>query len=368
MGSLFIPRGAIVKGADVSAALARDAEATGGVKFVGHTAMTGIEVSGGRVAAVLTGNPEMPRIGCEQVLLCANIWSPALSEKIGVVLPLMAFEHQYVRTKPLAELAQFDRGDKNQEVVYPTMRELDSVMYYRQHWDGYGIGSYWHKPHMVRPQDLNKTAINPFTPEDFFGKPWAQAQNLLPALNGAEFESSINGMFAFSVDGYPIIGESRVKGFWSAVASWITHAGGVGKSVAEWMTYGEAEWDLRQAHFHRFHGFQTTEAYMSVVTKKNYREVYDVVHPRQSITEPRQVRLSPFQPRLQELQAEYTAFAGIELPNWFGVNRRLLEKYEGRIPARSGWAAQYWSPIQGAEHLENPKQRGPVRPDRPVNY
>ncbi|MCB0192942.1 MAG: FAD-binding oxidoreductase, partial [Anaerolineae bacterium] len=79
VGSLFIPSGGICKGADVSAALARDAEATGGARFIGHTAMTDIEVTDGRVTAVLTNNPAMPRIECERVLLCANIWAPAPS-------------------------------------------------------------------------------------------------------------------------------------------------------------------------------------------------------------------------------------------------------------------------------------------------
>jgi heterotetrameric sarcosine oxidase gamma subunit len=352
VGSLFVPRGMIVKGADVSAALARDAEATGGAKFIGHTALTTLELNNGRVTAVLTNNPELPRIECEDVLLCANIWAPALSEKIGVALPLMAFEHQYVITKPLAALAQFDPTNKDQEVVYPTVRELDSTMYYRQHWDSYGIGSYWHKPHLVRPQDVGQTAKHPFTPEDFFGKPWQQAQKIFPAFQGTEFVTQFNGMFAFSIDGMPIIGESSVKGFWAAVASWVTHAGGVGKSVAEWMTSGAAEWDMRQTHIQRFQRFQTTEAYMSVITKKNYREVYEVIHPRQSVTEPRNVRLSPFAARLQSFSPNYTAFAGLELPNWLEENQRLLEKYEDQIPPRSGWAARHWSPIQGAEHLE----------------
>ena len=352
-GALFVPKGAIVKGADVSGALARDAMATGAVEFVANTPMTDIEVTDGRVTAVLTGNPELPRIDCENVLLCANIWAPALSAKLDVALPLMAFEHQYVRTKPLGALAHFDPGNKEHEVVYPTMRELDSAMYYRQHWNGYGIGSYWHTPHAIHPRTLGKSAIHPFTPDDFFGKPWAQAQRLVPALHGAEIDldTAINGMFAFSIDGYPIIGESRVKGFWTAVASWITHAGGVGKSVAEWMAYGETEWDMRQAHLHRFHPFQTTDAYVDVITTKNYREVYDIVHPKQSISEPRNVRLSPFAPRLDALEAVYTAFAGIELPNWFGANRDLLEAADERIPERTGWAAAHWSPIQGAEHL-----------------
>ena len=355
VGSLYVPKGMIVKGSHVTGVLARDAEATGGAKFVSHTAMTNIEVANGRVTAVLTNNPDMPRIECENVLLAANIWAPALSEKFGIYLPLMAFEHQYVITNELERLADFDPANKDHEVTFPTVRELDSTMYYRQHWQAYGIGSYYHKPHMVRSQDVKKTAIHDFTPDDFFGKPWAQAKRLLPLLQEADsvgWQRQFNGMFAFSIDGMPIIGESHIKGFWTAVASWITHAGGVAKSVAEWMTHGEAEWDLRQAHIHRFHQFQTTEAFTSVITKKNYREVYDIIHPRQPVTEPRNVRLSPFAPRLDALKAEYTAFAGIELPNWFGENSRLLEKYEDQIPQRSGWAADFWSPIQGAEHLE----------------
>ena len=350
VGSLFIPKGEIVKGAKISAALARDAMATGGAEFVGNTKVIDIEVVNGRVVAVHTDNPSLARIETEHALLCANIWAPAISEKIGVHLPLMAFEHQYAISKPMPQLANFDPNNVDHEVTFPTMRELDSCMYYRQHWNCYGVGSYWHKPHMVRPQDVGKTAIHPWTPEDFV-EPFEQAKRLLPIFEGAEFAEKFNGMFAFSVDGMPIIGESQVKGFWTAVASWITHAGGVAKSVAEWMVYGDTEWDMRQASVHRFLPFQTTEKFVSVITKKNYREVYDIIHPRQPLSEPRRVRLTPFYAKMQSMGADFTAFAGLELPNWLEENSRLLEKYADQIPERSGWGAQYWSPIQGAEHL-----------------
>lgn len=352
VGALFVPKSAIVKGAHVSAVLAREAMATGGAEFIGQTEVMDIEVVQGRVAAVLTSNPDLPRIECEQVLLCTNIWGPVLGDKLGVKLPLMAFEHQYVITKPLPELAHFDRANKEHEVNFPTIRELDSTTYYRKHWDAYGIGSYWHKPHMVRPHDIRGNAMHPFTPTDFAAA-WAQAQRLVPLLKGAEFERSFNGMFAFSADGYPIMGESHVKGLWTAVASWITHAGGVGKSIAEWMTHGEGqtEWDMRQCHIHRFNQWQTTRHYVQTTTQKNYREVYDVIHPRQPLSEPRDLRLTPFHAAHKELRASFTSFAGMELPNWYGENSRLLEKYEGQIPARTGWSAEHWSPIQGAEHL-----------------
>ena len=346
-GSLFIPKSSLVGGSNVTSALARDAVATGGASFVGNTEVTELVLENGRVKGVKTNNPDMPDIACEQVLVCSNIWAPVLGDQYGVKMPLMAFEHQYAITGPLDELS-FDPDNPDHEAVYPTMREMDSAMYFRNHWNAMGIGNYRHRPLMVRPKDVKKTAIHPFTPQDFDWA-WQQATKLFPALQGKELVTKFNGMFAFSIDGMPIMGESHIGGLWTCVASWITHAGGVGKSIAEWMTTGETEYDMRQCHIHRFGSYATTQKYVELISSKNYREVYDIVHPKQPPSEPRGVRLSPFAPRLDALGANYTVFAGLELPNWFESNAPLLETYE--VPGRTGWAAEHWSPIQGAEHI-----------------
>jgi dimethylglycine oxidase len=350
-GSIFVPSSALVAGAHVTGALLREAETMGGVRWAGQTPVTDVEVKDGRVSAVLTANPDLPRIECEAVLLCTNVWGPVLGDKLGIPIPLMPCEHQYVFLDPLPELARFDRSKKEDEVIYPTARIQDITTYFRQHWDTYGIGNYWHKPLLVSPYKLGKTAMNPFTPADF-AQSWERAQEIFPALRGRQITRAFNGIFAFPVDGYPILGEAQtVKGFWVATGSWLTHAGGVGKSIAEWMTHGETEWDMRQVHLHRFHGFQSTPAFVLAVSGKNYREVWEPGHPRQPLSEPRNVRLSPFAPRLDRLKTVYTTFAGLELPNWSEENARLLEKYDDQIPDRTGFAGQYWSRIQGAEHL-----------------
>ncbi|MCB0081920.1 MAG: hypothetical protein KDE47_13355, partial [Caldilineaceae bacterium] len=95
----------------------------------------------------------------------------------------------------------------------------------------------------------------------------------------------------------------------------------------------------------------STPTYLRQISDKIYREVWDPGHPRQPLSEPRNVRLSPFAPRLDALGAIYTTFAGLELANWHEVNASLVEQYRERIPQREGYAAAYWSPIQGAEHL-----------------
>jgi glycine cleavage system aminomethyltransferase T/glycine/D-amino acid oxidase-like deaminating enzyme len=350
-GVLHILSTCLVSGTGVTGSLATEAMKTGGLTVHANTAVTDIEIKNNHVTAVLTNNPNLPRIECEHVLLCTNIWGPILGDKLKVPLPLLAFEHQYVTSEPLAELSQFDPNNRDHEVVYPMIRDLDATMYYRHHWNRLGVGSYWHKPLPVDPYAVGKTALRDFTPEDFV-EARKLADEIMPPYAGKKNDTAFNGMFAFSVDGYPIMGETHIDGVWTCVASWITHAGGVGKTMAEWMIHGEPEWDMRACNVNRFQAYKSTRSYINQITSCNYSEVYDIVHPRRSTTVPRQVRLSPFHERHLALKAEMVPFAGIELPNWYEENGRLLEKYDDQIPARDRWGALHWSPIQAAEHLE----------------
>ena len=79
-----------------------------------------------------------------------------------------------------------------------------------------------------------------FTPEDF-AEAWKQTQVLLPATREAELTDGINGLFSFTTDNMPLIGESPdVKGFWVAEAVWVTHSAGVARAVAELLVTGTA--------------------------------------------------------------------------------------------------------------------------------
>ena len=145
-GSFYVPGDANIIGPQMMGCLIRDAEATGGATFEGNTMIHDLEVYNGRVQAVIT---EHERIECEQVLICTNIWSPVLSEKIGFTLPLLAAQHQYTVTTPLEAL----KGE-TREIVHPIIRHQDFSMYFRQHYDCYGVGNYRHVPMMVNPHDL----------------------------------------------------------------------------------------------------------------------------------------------------------------------------------------------------------------------
>ncbi|MDA4122685.1 MAG: FAD-dependent oxidoreductase [Thaumarchaeota archaeon] len=345
-GAYFVNRDGVAKAPRACEAMAREAQ-TKGVRFRGETEVTGIVVSQGRVRGVETKDG---RIDAEQVLITGGIWGPRVARMAGIKLPLSPMEHLYARTDPLPEL----HGTKA-EVTQPVVRHQDRAMYFRQDGETYGVGSYLHEPLLVSADDLGKRgegaaapSIHRFTPEHF-RRGWDAAVELFPPLKGAGLSYAINGMFSFTVDGMPIMGPTReVEGLWVAEGVWITHSGGVGKAMAEWMVDGAPSLDLRECDVNRFHGYAYSPSYISTRAAQQYREVYDIIHPAQQLKSPRQVRLTPFYGRHQELGAVFFENVGWERPQWFEANRPLLD---GKgWPVRSGWEARFWSPVQGAEH------------------
>jgi glycine cleavage system aminomethyltransferase T/glycine/D-amino acid oxidase-like deaminating enzyme len=347
-GAMYVPTDGIAKPVGVAEALARAAEERGAT-FCGGVRVTGFEVAGGRVRAVLTSEG---RIAAEQVLICAGIWGPRLGRMAGVPIPLIPCQHQFARTAPLPQLA-----GETREAAHPMVRHQDRDMYFRQWGEGYGFGFYGHEPLLLDAEDLRRyedavvpghPAIVSFTPEDF-APARAFAGELFPCLRDVDLPYAINGIFSFTPDGQSILGESPdVRGFWVAEAVWITHAGGVGQVLAEWMVQGTPSLDLRELDLNRFPPHAVTRSYIRSRGAQQYREVYDIIHPLQPLEHPRGLRRGPYHARLEDLGAVFFEDAGWERPQWFGVNERLLAEYQ--IPARAGWAARHWSPIAGAEH------------------
>jgi glycine cleavage system aminomethyltransferase T/glycine/D-amino acid oxidase-like deaminating enzyme len=349
LGSYFVPSDGVAKAVRIAGALARKAEAKGAA-FQGGVTVTGFELRDGRVHAVHTS---AGTVECEHVLLCAGIWGPTVGAMAGVPIPLVPVQHQLVWTDPVPELA-----GETREVAHPVLRHQDMAMYFRHREDHYAVGNYKHEPIATRQDELRQPggamqpSIMPFTPEHF-GVAEAETERLLPALKGRMHPDdparSINGMFSFTPDAGSIVGESaRARGVWVCEAVWVTHAGGMGRQVAEWIANGEPSYDMAEADANRFYPFQMTPPYVLARGKQQYREVYDIIHPLQQMANPRNLRLSPFHRRQRELGAEFFTGAGWERPQWFATN---VAPGDAPWTRREGWAAMNWSPSVGAEHL-----------------
>jgi glycine cleavage system aminomethyltransferase T/glycine/D-amino acid oxidase-like deaminating enzyme len=344
-GAYFVPSDGVAKQVWAAEELARSAS---GARFFPRTAVVGIETERGRVRAVITSNG---RIETDRVLVCCGIWGPQIGRMVGVPIPLAPVEHQLTWTTPLPELE-----GETAEIAQPVLRHQDQDLYFRQRRDHYAVGGYGHEPVVVDARDIrphgapdDMPASNPFDAEAFVSS-WQAAVELIPALGQVEIASAINGMFSFTADGLPLLGESeRLSGFWVAEAIWITHAGGAARAIAQLMSEGRTDHDVREADLNRFEAFATTDAYVRERGAQQYREVYDVIHPLQPLERPRPLRRSPFFQRQAAQGSVFFESRGWEAPRWYEANADLVDRYE--VPSRSGWAARFWSPIAGAEHL-----------------
>lgn len=350
LGGYLVPTDGLAKALRIVELMGRRSRERGAT-IVGDTRVTGIRTDDGRVRAVLTDAGEIP---ADIVVSAAGLWGPVIGAMVGQPIALLPLAHQYARVGPVPGLAAI-AATAALENDRPILRDQDRDLYFREHVDRMGIGTYAHDPKVVDPFALPlpapgiQPASLPFTPADF-DESWASAQELIPALRGAPIEHAFNGVFSFTPDGYPLMGESRdVKGFWVAEAVWVTHSAGVSRAMAEWLVEGQARSDVHESDLHRFEPHHTGPAFVEARGRQNYIEVYDVLHPLQPMENPRPLRTSPFYPREQAQGAFFLEGAGWERPHWYEANARLLDRYT--VPGRGEWASRFWSPIAGAEAL-----------------
>ncbi|MEE1751050.1 GcvT family protein [Streptomyces sp. SP18CS02] len=322
-----------------------------GARFLDRHTVTGVEREDGRVTGVVT---DRGTFRADHVVSAAGFWGPVIGRMAGVDVPLLPLAHQYATTLPLPELSGVN--DPRTEASRPILRFQDRDLYFREHTDRIGIGSYAHRPLPVDPftvraydDDPLMPSSYPFTAEDF-APSWEECRRLLPALGRTEIDEGFNGVFSFTPDGMPLLGESRaLRGFWLAEALWVTHSAGAARAVAEWMVEGRPSVDVHECDLSRFEGAQRSPAYVSDRGAQQFVEVYDIIHPLQPMERPRPLRVSPFHSRQRELGAYFLEGGGWERPHWYEANAPLSDALH--LPERDSWSARHWSPIAAAEAL-----------------
>ncbi|MEV6444048.1 FAD-dependent oxidoreductase [Amycolatopsis sp. NPDC051716] len=370
-GALHVPTDGLARAAKAVGVLAERAGSRG-AKFIGSTRVTDVLQDGGRVTGVRTDQGDFP---ADVVVSCAGFWGREIGAMVGMDVPLLPLAHQYAKTGQVAELVGRNGTDgfsagksaSNRDEVeasLPILRHQDQDLYFREHVDRLGIGSYAHRPMPVDESTLDPSVTEtampsmlPFT-EDDFAPSWEQSRLLLPALRQTKVEEGFNGIFSFTPDGQSLVGESAdVRGFWLAEAIWVTHSAGIAKAVAELLVDGHSEVDTHDIDVHRFEEVQLAPSYVSETAQQNFVEVYDILHPLQPKLSPRDLRVTPFHARQRELGAVFLEAAGWERPHWFEANAPLLKQlpHEWLPPARDAWSAQFHSPIAAAEawHTRN---------------
>ena len=353
LGGFHTPKDGLAKALRAAEAQARRAEARGAT-LRPHTEVLGVVESRGRVAGVRTADGVLD---ADIVVCAAGFWGAQLARQVGLVLPLVPMAHQYARTGQLAELV--GRNDERTEAALPILRHQDQDLYFREHIDRLGIGSYSHKP---MPVDMSTLLVDtageampsmlPFTEEDF-EPAWRASVELLPALHDSKVEEAFNGIFSFTPDGLSIMGEHReLDGFWVAEAVWVTHSAGVAKATAEWILDGAPSIDVHECDLYRFEDVARSPKFIAQTSSQAFVEVYDIIHPHQHRSALRGLRTSPFHARQVQSGAFFYEGGGWERPAWYESNAALTQRLVADglyLPDRDDWAARFWSPISVAE-------------------
>jgi glycine cleavage system aminomethyltransferase T/glycine/D-amino acid oxidase-like deaminating enzyme len=327
-----------------------------GVKYIDLTPVTAIEKKNDHVTGVTTPQGTIP---ADIVICCAGFWGVEVGAMAGLPVPLLPLAHQYVKTAPIPALKA--RNNPPGGASLPILRHQDQDLYYREHGDRYGIGYYGHRPMPVNAGSLGLTPKNvseknmpsrqEFTSEDF-DPAWQESQDLLPVMQGSTIDDGFNGIFSFTPDGGPLVGQSpTLDGFYVAEAVWVTHSAGVARALAQQLSGERSKIDMSECDISRFDEVQLAPEYVSETGQQNFVEVYDIIHPLDPKQSPRNLRVTPFYSRQQELGAYFLESRAWERPYYYEANEALIRDLpdEWQPVDRDAWSNKHYSKIAAVE-------------------
>ena len=363
IGAFYTPSVGVVDSLRAGTIMREKALALDALTVVPTVEVTGIDVVDGHVRRVKTSGGD---IETDTILIACGVWSPRIARMAGADIPLTPAVHQMISVGPIPQLAE-----REGEISFPIVRDMDTFCYERQHGADMEVGSYAHRAILhdaddipsIEQSKLSPTEM-PFTQDDFDPQ-LEQAFELMPdalGAEGAEIRYAINGLLSLTPDGAPILGETpEVKGLWSAAAVWVKEGPGVGRAVAEWMTSGSSEIDVSSADIARFYPHQRTREHVKARTSEAFIKTYGIVHPSEQWEGERGKRVSPMYEDQKARGAVFFEAVGWERPHWYGSNEALLAEYGDRVlPREHEWDSRWWSPIINAEHLAMRERAGIV--------
>jgi len=309
VGAAFLPNDGQANPSDITQSLAKGARMND-VRIFEDTEVTGIETENGRVKAV---NTSRGRIECEVVVNCAGQWAREVGQMVGVNVPLVSVEHQFMVTKPIEGVTR----------DLPTLRDPDRLIYFKEEVGGLVLGGYEQNPNPWAqdgiPRNFNFTLLD--SNWDHFEQLVEPAIERVPALANADIETLVNGPESFTPDGNFILGEApELRNFFVGAgfnAFGIAAGGGAGMALAEWVANGEQPFDLWTADIRRFGQPHRDVEWVRARTLEAYARHYTISWPHEEHESGRPCRRSPLYEHLKAAGACFGEKLGWERANWF---------------------------------------------------
>ena len=309
VGASWLPTDGQASPADITQSLAKGARMQGAKIHEGVT-VTGFDMDGGRIVAVLT---DQGRIACDKVVNCAGMWAREVGAMAGITVPLQPIKHQYIVTEKIPGLA----------ADAPTLRDPDRRTYFKEEVGGLVMGGYEPNPQSWVTGEIPKNWEFRLFDDDYdhFAQHLEQAVARIPALETTGVKQMINGAESFTPDGNFILGRANECANMYVGAGFnafgIASGGGAGWVLAEWVMTGEQPLDLWSVDIRRFSGLHKDRGWVDERTCEAYGKHYTIGFPHEEYLSGRPRITSPLYARLKEHGAVFGSKLGWERPNWF---------------------------------------------------
>ncbi|MFM7432260.1 MAG: FAD-dependent oxidoreductase [Gammaproteobacteria bacterium] len=252
-------------------------------------------------------------VHAEHVVNAGGLWAREVGRMVGLELPILAMEHQYIITDDLPELAG------QPELLH--VIDFEGEIYMRQERGGVLLGTYeragvpwstrttpWDFGQDLLPNDLERIAPSLEVGFKHF-----------PRLGEVGIRRIVNGPFTFAPDGNPLVGPvPGLRNFWVAcgVMAGFSQGGGVGLALAHWMVDGDPGADIWGMDVARY-GEWATRRYTNVKVRENYSRRFRIRFPNEELPAARPLKTTPIYDRLQAENPVWGDYCGLEHALWF---------------------------------------------------
>ena len=349
LGAIQHPDDGYIQPADLTQALAKGARDRGATIYR-NTTVTAIEQQADGVWKVTTDKGD---ITADHVISCTGNFARKTGEMIGINIPVIPVEHQYIVTEAHPAIQERRRQGLPEMGV---LRESDSAWYMREEAGGLILGPYEVGAPVCYVDGPSDDSEYELFQEDLDRlMPHIEAAIArVPAFGEVGIKKVYNGAIAYTPDGNPIVGPAPgLKNLWlnEGHSFGITAAGGAGWQLAEWIIDGEPTVDLMGVDPRRF-GPYATEGYLIAKNEEAYANVFTMHYPDEERAAARPLKTTPIYDRLKKLGGVFGSVYGWERANWFVPNGYELPEAEKGVGADVITNHNYAAPLEDGRTVE----------------
>jgi len=284
-----------IQPADLTQAMAKGARDMGATIYR-NTTVEGIQQTASGEWEITT---DQGVVTCEHVVSCTGNFARKTGAMVGLNVPVIPVEHQYIVTEPHPEIkARHANGQPEMGVL----RDSDNGWYMREEAGGLILGPYEYGAPVCYVDGPSDDSEYELFQEDLerIEDHIESAMFRVPVFGEVGVKKVYNGAIAYTPDGNPIIGPAPgLKNFWLSEGHsfGVTAAGGAGWQLAEWIVEGEPTIDMSGVDPRRY-GNYATESYLIDKNEEAYANVFTIHYPDEEREAARPLRTTPCYDRM----------------------------------------------------------------------